>query len=77
MEEVVVDYRGLRTACEAVFRTRATHDWPPRLEIPEHWSEPFARLARDLELPASDAGAAMVRVRAFVERILDLEGTAP
>jgi len=69
MEELVDDYRGLLAACETVFGSRGTHDWPPRLEVPEHWHEPFARLARDLELPIKDAGAAIIRIRALVERI--------
>lgn len=77
MEELVTDYRGLRTACEAVFRNRRTHDWPPRLEVPERWSEPFARLARDLDLPVTDADAGMVRIRAFVERIIAAADTTP
>ena len=69
LEELVTDYGGLREACEQVFRLRGTHDWPPLLEVPPHWVEPFARLARELELPVADAEDAMRRVRAFVDRI--------
>ena len=69
LEEMVTDYSGLRDVCELVFRTRGTHDWPPPLEVPVHWVEPFARLTRDLELPIVDAETAIVRVRTFVERI--------
>jgi hypothetical protein len=69
LEELVTDYAGLREACEQVFRLRGTHDWPPPLELPPHWVEPFARLARELELPVADAEDAMRRVRAFVDRI--------
>ena len=74
MEELVTDYRGLRDACEMVFRSRGTHEWPPTLAVPPHWVDPFARQARELDLPAADADAGMKRVRAFVERIL---GTTP
>jgi hypothetical protein len=70
MEELVTDYAGLREACESVFRTRRTHDWPPTLDVPPHWIEPFARLAAELDLPVSDAQGGMVRVQAFVERII-------
>lgn len=70
MEESVTDYAGLRDACESVFRTRRTHDWPPTLDVPPHWIEPFARLAGELDLPVSDAQSGMARVQAFVERII-------
>lgn len=69
MEPLVTDYAGLREACESVFRTRGTHDWPPTLELPSHWAEPFAALARELDLPVDDGHEAMERVRAFVERV--------
>ncbi len=69
MEVLVTDYAGLRAACESVFRTRGTHDRPPDFELPPHWAEPFAALARELDLPVHDAREAMERVRAFVENI--------
>jgi hypothetical protein len=69
MAPLVTGYAGLREACESVFRTRATHEWPPVLAVPLHWVEPFAELARDLGLPVRDAHDAMERVRAFVDRI--------
>lgn len=71
MEELVVDYQGLREACETVFRSRGTHDWPPPLAVPPHWIEPFVRLVGDLDLPVADAETGMTRVRAFVERIVN------
>lgn len=66
---VALDYAGLREACESVFRTRRTHDWPPALVVPPHWIEPFARLAGELDLPVSDAQRGMARVEAFVQRV--------
>jgi hypothetical protein len=69
METLVADYEGLREACEAVFRNRGTHSWPPSIDLPEHWIEPVIRLAQELSLPIADAGSAMARVRAFVDRI--------
>lgn len=71
MEELVTDYAGLRETCETVFAHRNTHAWPPTLTLPPHWIQPFERMASDLELPVTDAAAAMERVRAFVNRILD------
>jgi hypothetical protein len=69
MEELITDYAGLREACESVFRTRRTHDWPPPLEVPQQWVEPFGRLAQELDLPVRNAESGMARVRLFVERI--------
>lgn len=69
MEALVTDYERLHEACESVFRTRGTHDWPPLLELPSHWAEPFAALSRELELAVRDGREAMERVQAFVERI--------
>jgi hypothetical protein len=69
MEALITDYRGLREACEEVFRARAKQGWPPPLELPEHWRAPYARLAAELRLPVTDAEEAMARVRALVARI--------
>lgn len=69
MEELVTDLTGLRAACETVFGSRGTHDWPPSLELPEHWRAPYTRLANELDLPVQDADQAMQRVRELVERI--------
>jgi hypothetical protein len=70
MEALVTNYAGLRAACEAVFRSRSTHEWPPNLDVPPYWIEPFARMAAELELPVADADEGMNRVRVFVTRIL-------
>ena len=70
METLVTDYEGLREACEAVFRTRGSHSWPPLLDLPAHWVEPVTRLAQELHLPIADAYSGMARVQAFVDRIV-------
>jgi hypothetical protein len=70
LRELITDYGGLREACELVFRSRATHAWPPTLELPGHWAPPYARFAEDLDLGVRDAAAAMAAIRAFVERIV-------
>ena len=70
MESLGTDYEGLREACEAVFRIRGSHSWPPLLELPEHWVERVTRLAEELNLPIADAHSAMARVQAFVGRIV-------
>lgn len=72
METLIThDQASLREACELVFHSRNTHAWPPDLDVlPSHWTKPFAVLAEELELPETDLETALVKVRAFVERIL-------
>ena len=74
MEELIEDYAGLREACEAVFRSRATHLWPPVINLPSHWTEPFARLAEELDLPVTDVASAIPRVQRLIDRSI---ATAP
>lgn len=77
MEELVTDYAELREACETVFTHRGTHGWPPALALPPHWTDPFARMAGDLDLPVTEAAAAMERIQAFVNRILQTASETP
>lgn len=73
METMIThDHGSLREACELVFWSRNTHEWPPDLDVlPAHWTKPFAVLAEELELPQTDLDAALISVRGFVQRILD------
>jgi hypothetical protein len=71
MESLVTDYASLREACETVFRIRGTHPWPPAIGVPPHWIDPFARLAREMDLPVTDAEDAVAIARAFIERIVN------
>lgn len=59
----------VRAACEDVFARRAMHDWPPELHVPEHWREPFARLAAEVGLPTHDVEEAADALRAYIEEI--------
>lgn len=69
IEEMVSDYSGLREACEQVFKTRNQHEWPPPLDLPDHWREGYAKLAKELDLPVVEVEDAMTRVQAMVMRI--------
>jgi hypothetical protein len=69
LESWVTDLEAVRTACHSVFEVRGTHAWPPFFTLPDHWEEPFARMASDLRLPTSDAYDAAIRVREFISRI--------
>ena len=50
MRELATDLPGVREACVEVFELRGTHAWPPAVEPPEVWQEPFAALAAELGL---------------------------
>jgi len=69
MEALIDDYSDLFTTCEQLFNNRGTHQWPPTLELPEHWIDPINRSIRELDPPIADAHAGLVRVRQFVNRI--------
>lgn len=70
MREIVEDYAALREAAEEVFRRRATHTWPPVLDPPVEWKEPFARMARETGLPITDLDEAVREIRQFVDTIV-------
>jgi hypothetical protein len=76
LKELITDYAGLREACELVFRTRATHAWPPTMELPRHWAAPYARFAEELDLAIPDASTALAEILRLVKRI-DEDQTRP
>ena len=50
MRELAPELAGVREACVEVFALRDTHAWPPAVDPPEAWEEPFAALAVELKL---------------------------
>lgn len=66
----------VREACEAVFRGRATHPWPPEVHVPDHWAGPFTRLAGEVGLPVSDVHEAAQGLRAYIREIAEGNPTA-
>lgn len=70
LREVVSDWPGLRNACEATFRARRKHAWPPTLVPPEHWRDPFERLAGELDVATTDIAEAVVEIQNFIAKII-------
>lgn len=64
------DLPALRRACEATFRARAEHRWPPEIDLPESWRAPYAALAEDVGLVPSDLDAAELEIRGFLSEIV-------
>jgi hypothetical protein len=69
LSELIDDAAGFRATCERVFQSRDTHPWPPVIEAPESWREPFRALAEQVELPVRDLDQALFRARAFLESV--------
>jgi hypothetical protein len=69
MRELTSDLRGVRTACVDVFTLRAKHPWPPMLEPPAFWEEPFASLAEEVELRERKLQDAVREARSFIENV--------
>lgn len=64
------DLASVREACVQTFATRNTHAWPPDLDVPDFWADPYAAAIEevDRDLPATVAEGAAV-VREFIAEI--------
>jgi hypothetical protein len=71
LRELNTDPVRVREACEEIFARRAMHAWPPDLEVPAQWAEPFARLAGEVGLPTQDVHEAADTLRAYIREIAD------
>lgn len=69
MRELVTDFGGVRVACEEVFAIRGTHTWPPVVQPPAFWEEPFGALAAEVELGAQRLHDAVCEAQAFLDAI--------
>jgi hypothetical protein len=67
--DLIVDLGDVREACVDTFDARGTHMWPPNLEIPDTWAEPYRALAEEMGFPITDVGDAATQVREFIGKI--------
>ena len=63
------DLTAIRHACVDIFTSRAKHAWPPTLNAPSSWAEPYARLAGELEFAITDLDEAARLVGEFIGEI--------
>lgn len=63
------DLTAIRHACIEIFASRAKHAWPPILNAPASWAEPYARLAGELEFAIADLDEAAAFVAEFIAEI--------
>lgn len=63
------DLAAIRQACVDIFASRGKHAWPPALDAPSSWAEPYARLAGELEFAITDLDDAARSVVEFIGEI--------
>lgn len=64
-----LDVRAVRAAAEHVFIQRATHGFPPPIQIPAEWKPELEVLAKELGYPATSAAEIEARFRTFVDMV--------
>jgi hypothetical protein len=67
--DLVADLAEVREACVDTFQARGLHAWPPSLEVPDAWAEPYMALAEEMNFPVADVGDAAALVRGFIAEI--------
>lgn len=61
---------ALAIACIATFDRRATHPWPPVIDVPpESWARPYAAWRAELDFPEATPPGAAWSVRHFFESV--------
>jgi len=64
-----LDVTAVRAAAEQVFAQRATHGFPPPIQIPAEWQPELEVLAKELGYPATSAAEIEARFRDFVDMV--------
>lgn len=73
LRELGVEPGRVRQACEDVFARREMQPWPPAVEVPPHWADPFARLAGEVGLPTQSVEEAAEALRGYIREIAAAE----
>jgi hypothetical protein len=64
-----LDLAAVCTASIKLFAQRATHDFPPQIQIPVEWKPELEVLAKELGYPAISAAEIESKFRAFVDAL--------
>ena len=62
-----LDLKGVRVAAEGVFGERATHAFPPTVQIAAEWQPELEVLAKELGYPTTSATEIESRFEVFVD----------
>jgi hypothetical protein len=61
---------ALAIACIATFERRATHPWPPVIDVPpDSWTRPYGVWRAELDLPDPTPAAAASALRSFLQPV--------
>ncbi len=66
---LIDDLPAFRGVCVSVFAQRNTHPWPPSVDLPAHWVQPYRTLAEQVGLAVTDAADATLQLRSFLHRV--------
>lgn len=61
---------AMRAACEATFRVRAQHVWPPQITLPAHWRGPLRAMAETVGLATTSLEDAQREIRSLLDAII-------
>jgi len=64
-----LDMKAVRVAADSVFAERATHAFPPIVQIAAEWQPELEVLAKELGYPTTSAPEMEARFRVFVESL--------
>lgn len=67
--DLVTNLGEVREACIDTFDARNLHAWPPTLQVPDSWAEPYTALAEEMDFPVTDVGDAADQAREFISKI--------
>jgi hypothetical protein len=67
--EFIEDVAALRQVCVSVFEARGAHEWPPMLEVLEHWRDEFRRLSEEYGLKLGSLEEGVAEARELIARI--------
>jgi Nucleotidyl transferase AbiEii toxin, Type IV TA system len=67
--DLVADLAEVREACLRTFDARSLHAWPPDLQVPDSWAEPYVALAEEMDFPVAEVSDAAAQVRELIDEI--------
>jgi len=69
LTELIEDLPSFREACVGVFAHRGTHPWPPVIDVPAEWVQPYRALAEEVGVAVTGAADAALHLRSFLYRM--------